>query len=316
MRVLLIGCGAVGLSLVAALHQAGAQVDLVARGETARAIREGGIERRGILAHAWVPPGSVGLAERPEEVPGGYDYVLISTKVTGNAELAAGFSLRKKDLLRGAGRLVLFQNGYGNERPFAGLFEPSRIFHAYIPIGFRRVRPNVSEVTVLKAPMDMGSLCGAPGAACAALAEALDRGGIPCRIDDQLGKTQWSKLLYNCTLNALGAILRTDYGGLVKSEDSVDIMRGIIREIFAVMQAGGYETFWPDAAAYEEEFFSRILPPTYGHRSSTLQDIERRLPTEIDSLNGAIAGLGRSLGVETPCNTFVTQIIRAMERLY
>ena len=58
------------------------------------------------------------------------------------------------------------------------------------------------------------------------------------------------------------------------------------------MCASGHETFWKDADSYIKDFFDKILPPTYGHRSSTLQDIERKIPTEIDSMNGAVVTMG------------------------
>ena len=44
--------------------------------------------------------------------------------------------------------------------------------------------------------------------------------------------------------------------------------------------------------------------------------MERKIPTEIDSLNGAVAALGSQLGVSTPCNTVITRIIKAKESLY
>ena len=43
---------------------------------------------------------------------------------------------------------------------------------------------------------------------------------------------------------------------------------------------------WPDADAYRETFYGRLVPSTADHRSSMLQDIERGRPTEIDAING------------------------------
>ena len=150
-----------------------------------------------------------------------------------------------------------------------------------------------ARVTVLTAPMSIGSIFGEPADACRELSEAIDRGGIPCATTSEIDKTLWSKLLYNCTLNPLSAILGTNYGGLVKSEDSVSLMKEIIAEIFTVMHAAaGHETFWKNAELYESDFFEKILPPTYRHISSTLQDIKRKIPTEIDSLNGAVVKNG------------------------
>ena len=316
MKVLIVGCGAVGLSLASALYASGVETDLVARGATARAIMKNGIERRGIFGRAVTEPDKIRVFESPEAAGSGYDFIINSAKTTGNADIAKHLEKRKSDILGAGGLLVLCQNGYGNERAFTGIFPAKRIYHASLAIGFRRPEPHISEVTVITAPVSIGSLFGAPAQACEKLAEAIDGGGIPCRVTGEIGKTLWAKLLYNCTLNPLSAILRTDYGGLTKSESSVALMKNIIEEIFAVMHAAGCETCWEDAEAYKKAFFEKILPPTYGHRSSTLQDMERKIPTEIDSLNGAVVKLGGELHVETPCNAVITRIIKGMESLY
>jgi 2-dehydropantoate 2-reductase len=316
MKVLLIGCGAVGLSMASALNSSDTELHLVARGGTGAAIRQNGIERCGILGQAVVPPDKIRTVDAPEKAEGGYDYILNSVKATGNTEVAAGLAQRNNDILSPDGRLVLFQNGYGNEQAFLDIFEPRRIYHASFAIGFKRPKPWISEATVITSPVSIGSIFGDPPEACQPLVNALDRGGIPCRMTSEIDKILWAKLLYNCTLNPLSAVLRTNYGGLLKSSGSVSIMDAVIDEVFDVMHAAGHETFWEDAASYRKEFYDKILPPTYGHRSSTLQDIERKIPTEIDSLNGAVVNMGEELGIETPRNKVLTQIIKSMEALY
>ncbi len=316
MRILLVGCGAVGLSLASALYSAGADTDLVARGATADAVRKNGIERRGLLGRVLVPPEKVRLFDAIEDTPGNYDFIINSAKATANADIAGSLARRKADILSPAGHLVLFQNGYGNEQAFTDIFDKRQIYHASFAIGFKRPAPYVSEVTVMTAPVSIGSIFSCPSDACQALAEAVSQGGIPAAVTDEIDKTLWAKLLYNCTLNPLSAILGTSYGGLLKSGSAVSLMTGIIGEIFTVMRATGHETYWSDAEAYKKDFFERILPPTYEHRSSTLQDIERRMPTEIDSLNGAVVRMAERLNLDVPCNRVITQIIKSMEDLY
>jgi 2-dehydropantoate 2-reductase len=316
MKVLIVGCGAVGLSLASALYMSKAEVDLVVRGEAAEAIRNRGIQRCGILGNAAIEPEKVHIYEKLEYVPGGYDFIINSAKTTGNADIAASLAQRKSDILSGRGCLVLCQNGYGNERAFESVFEKPQIYHASFAIGFKRPKLYVSEVTVITAPVSIGSIFGAPAEVCHELSEAIDGGGIPCHLTDEIDKTLWSKLLYNCTLNPLSAILGTSYGGLLKSEGSISIMKAIISEVFAVMHAAGHETFWANAEEYEKAFFEKILPPTYGHHSSTLQDMQRKIPTEIDSLNGAVVKMGLEHNIDTPRNTVITQIVKSMEALY
>src|ERR1041384_5973149 len=73
----------------------------------------------------------------------------------------------------------------------------------------------------------------------------------------------------------------------------------------------GVSLRWPDAAAYREAFYGRLVPSTAEHRSSMLQDIERGRPTEIDAMNGEIAARGARLGLPAPVNATLTRLIRA-----
>lgn len=316
MKVLIIGCGAVGLSLASALDKSDVIVDIVARGETAKAICQNGIERRGILGHVITPPNKVRIYDKIENSDNGYNYIINSAKTTGNEDIAEGLARRKQGILAPDGCFVLCQNGFGNEQAFADIFDQKQIYHASFAIGFKRLKPYISEVTVITSPISIGSIFGNPADPCAALSKAFDQGGIPCGLTNEIIKTLWAKLLYNCTLNPLSAILGTNYGGLVQSKSSIALMERIISEVFSVMQAAGFETFWKDAQAYKNDFFEKILPPTYGHRSSTLQDIERKNPTEIDSLNGAIVRMGETLQIDIACNKVITQMIKSIEDLY
>ncbi len=67
-----------------------------------------------------------------------------------------------------------------------------------------------------------------------------------------------------------------------------------------------------------EEYYDYLmetqLPPTAAHKSSMLQDIERGKRTEIDYLNGAVVCHGEALGIETPVNKTITDIIKSLER--
>lgn len=316
MKVLLVGCGAVGIALATALCASGTETDLVARGETARSIREGGVARDGLFGDAAAPASRLRVYESVQDAGAGYDYILNCSKTTGNAEIARGVAARRADLLAPGGVLVLCQNGIGNEHAFADALPQEQIYHGSFAIGFERVSRNKSRVTVFSKPITIGSIFAQPAQACARLAEAVDSGGIPCKVTDEIGKTLWAKLLYNCALNPLSAVLRVNYGGLAKSDAGKALVNDIIGEIFAVMRAAGFATFWPDAAAYRKEFWERIVPPTYEHRSSTLQDMERKIPTEIESLNGAVVRIGERCGVDAPCNRFVTRLIQAAEANY
>jgi 2-dehydropantoate 2-reductase len=70
----------------------------------------------------------------------------------------------------------------------------------------------------------------------------------------------------------------------------------------------------PTADAYLEILFGRLVPATYDHHPSMLQDVRAGRRTEIDAMNGAIVRYGRESGVATPTNEILTLLIKALEK--
>ncbi len=120
-------------------------------------------------------------------------------------------------------------------------------------------------------------------------------------------------MLYNCALNPLGAILDVPYGKLAEQESTRAVMDGIAGEVFAVMTKAGYETHWESAKDFLEVFYGKLVPDTAEHKSSTLQDIAAKKPTEIDALNGAVIRLAETFAIPVPCNSVVYNIVKFIE---
>jgi 2-dehydropantoate 2-reductase len=120
----------------------------------------------------------------------------------------------------------------------------------------------------------------------------------------------WAKVLYNSALNPLSALLNVHYGALPSQADSRALMDAVIDEVFAVAAAEGVELPWATAEAYRTEFYERLVPVTFHHRSSMLQDIERGRPTEIDAINGEVWRRARLHDMAVPINEVLTRLLR------
>lgn len=316
MKVLLTGCGAVGIGLAASLYDSGIETFLIAKGKTYEAIKNGGIKRTGIFKEVTVSKEKVKVFQNAKDTKTtGFNYVIVACKTTAQQEVAKELS-EVKNLLSENGIIVLFQNGFFNDRPFLKYFDKKRMFAGSIITGFDRPERNVSRVTVHSAPAQIGALYSEDSSAAAALAEKINEGGQPCAVSENIISTVWSKMLYNCSLNPLSALLNTNYGGLVKCPEGKELVSRVIEEMFDVMSACDYKVKWANAEEYKKDFFTKILPPTYGHRSSTLQDIERRIKTEIDSLTGVVVALGKKHNVAVPVNSMILSLIKIKESLY
>ena len=155
-----------------------------------------------------------------------------------------------------------------------------------------------------------GCVRGSVPTAARRLAEALDSAGLPSVAVNDIYQSLYAKLLYNCALNPLGAILGVHYGALGESEETRRIMDQVIKETFAVIDAMGGGTPWANAAAYRKVFYSTLIPATFNHRASMLQDLENNKPTEVESMVGYVAAQGKKYGVPTPASDFLAALVR------
>ncbi len=313
MNVLIFGAGAVGLGLASCLLKAGIRLDLVARKETADALKRDGLERLGIFGEYRAAPDSFGCYENLRDLPEGkYDFTLVCVK-SFDSETAARELADWEGTENKSGNIVLCQNGWGNAEIFCEHFPSERIKNARVITGFRRPRKHQVEITVHAEPLHLGDLFSPPTGALQALADVIDAGGLPCRVSDAIAADLWAKMLYNCALNALGAVLRVPYGLLGESESSRAVMRTVAGEVFAAMTAAGYSTHWTSADDYLKTFYEKLLPATYKHESSMLQDLRAGRRTEIDALNGAIVDMGEKHGVPVPINQTLTGLVKFLE---
>ncbi len=312
MKALIIGTGAVGCAVAIAAAHAGMETTLLARPATAWYIRENGLYRTGIFGEIAIAPERITVCEDYDHVAPGQEYIVVAAKTMANESIADALAAHR-DIPGQTGRIVIFQNGWGNDEAYLAHFPASQVFNARVITGFERLAPGVTNVTVHTAPILLGSLHGETVEGLEPLARAINDSGIPSQTSQELEQALWAKLLYNTTLNPLGAILNMSYGELAGSAHLVGIMDRLIEETFAVMDAAGYKTFWKDAKAYREAFYSKLVPDTFAHRSSTLQDIEKRQRTEIGTLNGCILRLGEKYGVPTPTHVMIVEMIRGIE---
>jgi 2-dehydropantoate 2-reductase len=312
MRVLIYGGGAVGLGVGSCLLKSGVEVDIVGRANTVAALREHGLVRTGIFDEYHAEPAAFGSYTSLEEIQGrAYDFILVCTKSFDSLEAAKDLS-EHEGLFGEKTKIILFQNGWGNAEIFTDSFEKQRIYNARVITGFQRLKDNEVTVTVHADSIHIGSLFGGDLSCVEDLSKSIAEGDIPCETTGGIEKDLWAKMLYNCALNPLGAILDVPYGMLAEREFTREIMRGITEEIFTVIARAGYQTHWESAEDFLRVFYEKLVPDTAEHKSSTLQDILAKKKTEIDALNGAVIELARQHGVRVPYNLVVYNIVKSL----
>lgn len=312
MRFLIYGAGALGQAIGCMLAADGHRVDLLLRPRFVDALKTSGLEVTGIFGEYRAAANQLGLLASLKGRNGGeYDAVLLTTK-TYDTDRAITEIAGMRDCYCPVASL---QNGCGNLEKLGERLGRERALAGRVITGFEIERPGSVRITVSADAVHVGGCVrGAIPGAAKRLAEALAHAGLPSIAVDDVYQSLFAKLLYNCALNPLGAVLGVHYGALADSVETRMIMDQVIEETFAVIAAMGGATPWPNAAAYQKVFYGQLVPATYNHRASMLQDLENNKPTEVEAMVGYVAAQGRKYGVGTPCCDLLASLVRFKEQ--
>jgi len=309
MRILVYGLGVLGSAFAGFLKKAGHEVYAIGRKRLINPIKESGLKITGIWGEHKVDLKEVygSINELPLK---DFDLVILTVK-SYDTERAL------EDLKKVSFKyLLLAQNGYGNYEKATKVFGKEKVILSRVIFGAKIPEPGEVEITVIADDVVIGN----PDRAIdekelQRLAHILTEAGIPTRYSPDVYKYLWDKILYNSALNPLGALLETNYGTLAEFPETRKIMDEIIEEIFKVCKAKGIELFYRSAEEYKKLFYEKLIPPTAEHFPSMYWDIKSGKRTEIDALNGAIVRLGKEVGIPTPVNETITDLIKAKEKL-
>ena len=145
------------------------------------------------------------------------------------------------------------------------------------------------------------------------VAAVFTRANIPCRISENLAGELWTKLLWNCALNAMSALGKVTYGEILASADARQLLENTVYEVIAVAKAAGIKL-----AGFEDPKVAlatayKIAEQMAATRSSTAQDMMRGKKTELDSLNGFIVRSGKELNIPVPVNHALFTLVKLAE---
>jgi 2-dehydropantoate 2-reductase len=230
------------------------------------------------------------------------DVILFCVKTTDTESTARSLA----PLLSSSVTLVSLQNGVDNADKIraAGIDALSAVVY---------VAASVPQPAHIKHVGRGDLVVGPRNPRTAKFAALFERAGVAVRISDNIDGELWTKLIWNCALNAISALGCAKYGQIAASEDALKVVENVVNEVLAVaaaahIQLPGVET--PQAGLAGA---LKIATQMSGAISSTGQDLMRGKRTEIDSLNGYIARRGVQLGVPTPVNQALFALVKLAE---
>jgi 2-dehydropantoate 2-reductase len=299
-RVAVVGAGAVGGYFGGMLARAGAPVIFIGRPAFVDAAKQNGLFLDTVQFQERVKvEASTDLAAAR-----GADIILFCVKTTDTAETARALA----KVLAKDSTIVSMQNGVDNAEQIAGASELKALQAAVY------VAASVPAPGAVKHVGRGDLVLGPQNEITQRVAAVFTRAKVPCRISENLIGELWTKLVWNCALNALSALGKVTYGEILASADARQLLETTVYEVLAVAKASGVQPAGledPKAALVGAYKVAESMAAT---RSSTAQDMMRGKKTEIDSLNGFIARRGRELKIAVPANHALFTLVKLAEK--
>lgn len=322
MKYAIYGAGSLGIVLAAYLSKAGEKFDVVDRNEkSVNALNKNGAK----------VVGKIELTEKvnailDSECKEKYDIIFMLTKQINNKKTVEKLSkMLKKD-----GVICTMQNGLP-EKDVADVIGENRTYGCAVGWGATRLEPGVSELTSEPQKeflgFSFGSMDGHKDEKFDEIVRILSLMG-DVHVEENFIGARWVKLLINSAFSGMSAVCGDTFGAVAKNKASRKVIQNIIKECIDVANAAQIKIEpiqGKDVVKlldYKKPGFKKwlsffIIPIAIKKhkllKASMLQDLEKGIPCEIDSINGIVCEYGDKVGVETPYNDKVVEIIHAME---
>jgi 2-dehydropantoate 2-reductase len=298
-RIAVVGAGAVGGYFGGLLARAGAPVNMIGRPPFVDAVKKNGLFLDTLQFQEKV------RVEASTEITAvhGAEVVLFCVKTTDNASTARAIAP-----LLAKGALVLsMQNGVDNVeqiRATAGIAAlPSVVY----------VAASVPEPGRVKHVGRGDLVVGPKNEKTERVAALFARANVPCRVSENIEGELWTKLIWNCALNAVSALGHAKYGQIAGSADAWKVVETAVYEVLAVAKAANIHPPGLEDPKAALAGALKIATQMAEALSSTAQDMNRGKLTEIDSLNGYVSRRGAELGVPTPVNHALYALVKLAE---
>ena len=296
----MIGCGAVGSLFAAHLAKAGeAEVWVYdVWKEHIQAIRKSGLQLSGAAEFTAALNATSDARELPR-----CDYGIVATKAihTRSAITQVAHVFDENSAV------CSVQNGVGNEEIIAEQVKyviRGTTFPAGHPIGPGHIGYDIKGDTWI-GPFEPTNTAMSK---VEELALLITRSGMnTIALKDARG-AQWTKLIFNASTNPVGALTLLHHRAATQLGPTAQLFHDLISEGEAVAKKLGIELHGDPRQLVEK---GASAPGK--HRASMLQDVLAKRPTEVDFMNGAIVQWGEKVGVPTPLNKALWELIKGLE---
>jgi len=290
MNIIVLGAGAIGSLYGAKLSKLN-DVTLVARQKHINKINNDGLKIVGIEENVYKLKATAKIENIENNT-----LILLTTKVHDNKKAIDPI----KDLIKKDTIILCMQNGLYSENIVKSIVgDRCLVLRGITNVGATFLEPGKVQFSNLSSTKIENSNISEE------LAENFDKCGLKCSVSENIKQDIWKKLILNCVLNPVSAILRVE-NGKIADERLNTLKKLIVDECLKVAEK--------DDVRFDIDFVKIINDVIKDSRnlSSMHQDMLKGKKTEIDYLNGAVVELGKKYGIECPVNEALVVIVKGM----
>lgn len=298
MHITIMGTGGVGGYFGARLAKAGCDVTFVARGAQLAALRERGLRIESPLGNLHLP--KVQATDRPADI-GKTDLVLFGVKLWDTEAAAESI----KPLIGADTAVVSFQNGVVKDDILRRVLGERSVIGGVCYIAATIAEPGLIRHSGNMQKLVFGEYDGSTSARVTALRDACAAAGIDHELSGSIRRTVWEKFVFLVGLSGTTASARVPIGAIRSQPRARAFLRDTMDEVVQVARAEGVEL--ASDFADNRLAFCDQLPATM--TSSMHNDLERGGRLEVPWLSGDVVARGQRLGLATPCNRAIFDIL-------
>ncbi len=204
--------------------------------------------------------------------------------------------------------VVSWQNGIDTEAEVARVLGRAPVMRAVVNYGCGLIQPGRVRLVFHHPPHYLQELAPETRPSAKALAETLTRSGLATEHTDQIVPLVWRKAVMNACMNPVCAVTGQTMKQALEDPIIFQLIDSLLKECIRVARANEIGLGW-DYYAFARDYMESAGP----HKPSMLVDVEQRRRTEIDFINGKFIEYGRQAGIETPFNTAIRALVKALE---
>lgn len=299
MKIGIIGIGAVGGYFGAKLVNAGVDVTFIGTSRTVQMIYHNGLYVKSFQGDIHIKDPKVFHAfEAIKDV----DVVLFCVKSYLTEQLARALEPR----LNKNAIVVSMQNGIENEKILANVFGSERVIGSVVFISSQLERPGyINHMGFGK--VVFGELDGKITPRVEDLKQLFIESQIPADVTDNINKELWKKLILNTAYNGYTTLIEGALKYFNDVPEAIEMFQKTLKEGQMLAQLEGYDI--------TDEDIEQIMLVTKSEgflnfKTSTLQDLEKGKPLELDAIYGVLLQIAKKHNVDIPLNKFIYAMLQ------